>query len=37
LGAARILKATTDGGSDSLITGEKLIGALLVRKPTSAP
>lgn len=35
LGAARILKATTDSGPDSLLTGRKLIGALLVRKPTS--
>jgi hypothetical protein len=37
LGAAHILKAMTDSGSDSSLTGRKLIGALLVRKPTSIP
>jgi hypothetical protein len=37
LGAARILRATTQSGSDSLSTEGQLIGALLVRKPTSAP
>ena len=37
LGAARILKATTDSGPDALSTERKLIGALLVRKPTSTP
>jgi hypothetical protein len=37
LGAARILKATTDSGPDPLLTGRKLIGVLLVRKPTSTP
>ncbi|PWT77652.1 MAG: hypothetical protein C5B58_16435 [Acidobacteria bacterium] len=36
-GAARILKATTDSGPDSLLTGRKPIGALLVRKPTNTP
>jgi hypothetical protein len=37
LGAARTLKATTDSGPDALSTERKLIGALLVRKPTSTP
>lgn len=36
-GSARILKVTTDSGPDSLLPGEKLIGALLVRKPTTTP
>jgi hypothetical protein len=36
-GAASILKATTDSGSDPLLTGRKFIGALLLRKPTSTP
>jgi hypothetical protein len=36
-GAARILKVATGGKSDSFPTGQQLIGAILVRKPTSAP
>ena len=36
-GGARILKVATSGESDSFPTGQQLIGAILVRKPTSAP
>jgi hypothetical protein len=36
-GAARVVKATTDSGQDSSSTRGQLIGALLVRKPTSTP
>jgi hypothetical protein len=37
LGAARILKAVKGGESDSVLGKQQLIGAILVRKPTSAP
>lgn len=36
-GAARIVKATTDSGLDSLSTRDQLIGALFVRRPTNTP
>jgi hypothetical protein len=36
-GAARILKAVAGGEPDSLPSEQRLIGAILVRKPTSAP
>ena len=36
-GAARILKAVKGGESDSVLGKQQLIGAILVRKPTSAP
>jgi hypothetical protein len=36
-GAARIVNVTTSGESDSVPTGQQLIGAILVRKVASAP
>jgi hypothetical protein len=36
-GAARILNAANNGNFDSFPTGEQLIAAILVRKPTSVP
>lgn len=36
-GAARILKVTVGRESNSVLVGPQLVGAILVRKPTSAP